>query len=189
MVLAALQETDNLYRVLVLLHVLTVIVGFGSTFVYPVIGNYASKHPGLEGMGISDSSMLAGDRLTLPAIYSAGVLGLILVLVGPYGFDDPWVGISLLLFLAAVVFSHFVHVANLKKMNGLIHELVAMGPSGPSEREAQGPPPEGATGGPPPQVLEMEKRGKDAARNGGILHLIFLVILVMMIFGTRGAFT
>ena len=34
----------------------------------------------------------------------------------------------------------------------------------------------------------MEQRGKAAARNGGILHLVFVVILVLMVFGARGGF-
>jgi hypothetical protein len=34
----------------------------------------------------------------------------------------------------------------------------------------------------------MEQRGKAAARNGGILHLAFVVILVLMVWGARGGF-
>ena len=173
MVVATLNQTDNLYRLLVLLHVLTVIVGFGSTFVYPLLGNFASQHPGLEGKGISNATQFAGNRLTSPAIYAAGAFGLLLVVVGPFGFDESWVSAAMLLYIAAVLFSHFVHQPNLKKMDDLVNELAA------------GPPPQG---GPPPQVVEMAKRGKNAARNEGILHLIFVIILILMIFGPRGAF-
>ncbi len=184
MVLAALTETDNVYRVLVLLHVLTVIVGFGSTFVYPLLGAYGKDHPGLEGKGISNASQFAGHRLTEPAIYSSGVLGVVLVIVGPFQWEDTWVGISLALFLAAMVFSIAVHQPNLRRMDALVNELAAMGP--PPGAEGGGPPP--GAGGPPPQVVELERRGKAAARNGGILHLAFVVILFLMIWGARGAF-
>lgn len=179
MLLASLQQTDNLYRFLVLLHVFAVIVGFGSTFVYPLLGNEAKKHPGLEAKGISNANQLAGQRLTEPAIYAAGALGVVLVFVGPFEWEDPWVGLSLVLYVAALLFSIFVHQPNLKRMDALVNELAAMGPP-----PAGGPP----AGGPPPQVVEMEQRGKAAARNGGVLHLSFVVILVLMVFGARGGF-
>ena len=111
-------------------------------------------------------------------------LGVILVIVGPFEWDDPWVGLSLLIYLAAMFFSLFVHQPNLKAMDGVINELAAMGP--PPGAAGEGPPP--GAGGPPPQVVELERRGKLAARNGGILHLAFAVILILMIFGARGAF-
>ena len=183
MLLASLQQTDNLYRFLVFLHVLTVIVGFGSTFVYPLLGNEAKKHPGLEAKGISNANLLAGQRLTEPAIYAAGALGVVLVLVGPFEWEDPWVGLSLVLYVAALLFSIFVHQPNLKRMDALVNELAAMGPP-PAGATGDGPP----AGGPPPQVVEMEQRGKAAARNGGILHLAFVVILVLMVWGARGGF-
>ena len=73
MVLAVLEPTDNLYRALVLLHILAVIVGFGSTFVYPLLGNYASKHPGLEGKGISNANLEAGDiQMVDPRAFEVG---------------------------------------------------------------------------------------------------------------------
>ena len=192
MLLASLQQTDNLYRFLVLLHVLAVIVGFGSTFVYPLLGNEAKKHPGLEAKGISNANQLAGQRLTEPAIYAAGALGVVLVFVGPFEWEDPWVGLSLVLYVAALLFSIFVHQPNLKRMDALVNELAAMGPppGGAAGGPPAGGPPAGGppAGGPPPQVVEMEQRGKAAARNGGILHLVFVVILVLMVFGARGGF-
>ena len=184
MLLASLQQTDNLYRLLVLLHVLAVIVGFGSTFVYPLLGNEARKHPGLEAKGISNANQVAGQRLTEPAIYAAGALGVALVLVGPFEWEDPWVGLSLAIYVAALFFSIFVHQPNLRRMDALVNELAAMGPP-PGGAPSGGPP----SGGPPPQVVEMGQRGKAAARNGGILHLAFAVILVLMVWGTRGGFT
>lgn len=190
MILASLQQNDTAYMVLVAVHILTVIVGFGSTFVYPLTGNYASKHPGLEGKGISNANQFAGTRLTEPSIYAAGVMGVVLVLVGPFDFSDGWVSAALLLYVAALGFSHFVHLPNLKKMDDLVNELAAMGPppgaagGGEGGGKAGGPPP----GGPPPQALELADRGKAAARNGGILHLTFAVILVLMVWGAHGGF-
>jgi hypothetical protein len=103
------------------------------------------------------------------------------VLVGPFDFSDTWVWLSLALYLAALAFSLLVHLPNIKAMDALVNELAAMGPP-PGAGPIDGPP----AGGPPPQVVEMEQRGKAAARNGGILHLSFAIILVLMVWGARG---
>ena len=188
MLLASLQQTDNLYRFLVFLHVLTVIVGFGSTFVYPLLGNEAKKHPGLEAKGISNANLLAGQRLTEPAIYAAGALGVVLVFVGPFEWEDPWVGLSLVLYVAALLFSLFVHQPNLKRMDALVNE--PPGAVSPAAGPAAGAPPAGepAAEGPPRQVVEMAQRGKAAARTGGILHLALVVVVELLVFAARGGF-
>ncbi len=66
-----------------------------------------------------------------------------------------------------------MHVPNLEAMNKLAAELAGMGP-----------PPAGASG-PPAQAVELETRGKAAARNGGVLHVLFAVVLVLMIWKPR----
>jgi hypothetical protein len=169
-IIAALAADSTGYRLLLLGHLLCVIVGFGSTFVYPFLGNHASKVRGKPAAEISNATLHAGHIVTTPFTLGAGVFGVLLVLTGPYGFDDKFVGIALALYLIAVAFSFGVHLPNLAKMNALANQMADMGP-----------PPAGAQGGPPPQAAEMEKRGKDAARNGGILHLLFAVILVLMV--------
>ena len=87
---------------------------------------------------------------------------------------DSFVG-TLIFFIVEVIFliyfvalgvSHGLHTPNLKAMNRLMAEMAA------------GPPPEG---GPPPQVAELEARGKKAGMYGGILHLLFVAILLDMI--------
>lgn len=170
-VLAALDPASTVYRLLLFAHVLCAIVGFGSTFVYPLIGSHAKKVRGIGAAEISNASLHAGHVLTGPFIIGNGVFGIALALTGPFEFSDRFVGISFGLYLLAIAFSYGVHQPNLKHMNRLANELASMGP-----------PPAGATGGPPPQAAEMEKRGKDAGRNGGILSLIFVVVLLLMIF-------
>ena len=168
--LAALRGDETVYHLLVTAHILTVVVGFGSTFVYPLIGNYASKIRGKEAAAISDASLRAAKVVTTPVIYAAAVFGLILVAVGPYDWDDRFVGAAIVLVVIAVVFSAFVHVPNLHAMNRLSHELAE-----------SGPPPGGASGA-PPQAVELETRSKAAARNGGFLDLMFLALVLLMVF-------
>ena len=49
-----------------------------------------------------------------------------------------------------------------------------------AELNAGGPPPAGAAGA-PPQVAELEERGKRAAMYGGILNVIAVVLVLLMV--------
>ena len=166
----ALAQNAVGYQVLLYAHLLCVVVGFGSTFVYPLLGMQASKLRGKEGAAISDATLFSAERVTTPVIYAAVVFGVTLVAVGPYDFSARFVQAAIGIVAFALLFSGFVHVPNLKAMNALSHELASMGS-----------PPAGASG-PPPQAIEMERRGKAAQRNGGILTLAFLALLCLMVF-------
>ncbi|HVT78840.1 MAG TPA: hypothetical protein VHD87_17495 [Acidimicrobiales bacterium] len=168
--LATLRGDETVYHLLVVGHLLCVIVGFGSTFVYPLLGNQASKFRGKEGAAISDATIFAAERVTTPVIYGAAIFGLILVAVGPYDWSDRFVQAAIPIVIIGILFAGFVHVPNLKAMNKLSNELATMGP-----------PPAGAAG-PPPQAVELEKRAKAAARNGGVVTLIFVALVLLMVF-------
>jgi hypothetical protein len=165
-VLADLTPDTFGYRLLFLLHLTCVVVGFGSSFVYPILGVEGRRRGGAPAQALSQSTLLAAGRLTTPVIYLAGGFGLILAIVSPFDMGSAWIAIGLLVFLAAVLFAGFVHVPNLKAMDRLLGEVVAADP---------------AAGGPPPQAAELDARGKKAAMYGGILHLAFLVLMIDMI--------
>ena len=165
---AELLPNDTGYRLLLLGHLLFVIVGFGSTFVWVFVGPFAQRNPGPVAVGLSDFAVNTGKIVSVYCIWLAGAFGLALGIAAEY-MDQLWLQLALPLYLIAIAFSFFVHVPNLLKMNALGHQLAA------------GPPPGAGGGGPPPQVLEMQARGKAAARNGGILHVLFFVVLILMI--------
>jgi hypothetical protein len=166
--LAELLPNDTGYRLLLLGHLLFVIVGFGSTFVWAFVGPTAQRNPGPGALLLSDFAEGTSKIVSTYCIWAAGAFGLALGIAAEY-MDQLWLQISLPVYLAAVAFSYFVHVPNLARMNALGHQLAA------------GPPPGAASTGPPPQVAEMQARGKAAARNGGILHIAFFVVLILMI--------
>jgi hypothetical protein len=172
-VLAALSADANVYKLLVAAHLLCVIVGFGSTFVYPLLGAQASKRRGKEGAAISDATIFAAERVTTPMIYAAAIFGLILVAAGDsYDWSARFVQAAIPIVIFGVLFAGFVHVPNLKAMNRLSNELAAMGP-----------PPVGAEmTGPPPQAVEMEQRAKRAQMTGAVTTLVFLSLLLLMVF-------
>jgi hypothetical protein len=82
------------------------------------------------------------------------------------------------LYVVMQVFVNVVHLPNIRRMNALIGELAARVPDGPGG-------PDGPDG-PPPQAVELSARGKSAARNTKINHLLLAAILVLMVWGPRG---
>lgn len=178
----ALFRGDFVYDFVLWLHILTAIVGFGSTFVWPFL---AAKAQGLGepkvGYYVSQMAHEGGRILTEPFIYGVGVTGLLLAVFAAgadpavYEFSDLWITLTFIFYLGALGLSLGLHQPNLRAMLKLQEELVSMGPPPQSAGAA-------AAGGPPPQVLELQERGKKAAMYGGLLHLSFVVVLVLMVF-------
>jgi hypothetical protein len=169
MVLADLAFDSFGYRFLYLLHILFIVVGFGSTFVYPALARRARSLTPPEGHAISHASIEVSKGMTNYSIYGAGIVGVVLVSVSEgFKFSQTWITIAFVLFFLGVAISLGLHGPNLRAMDALQEKLLA-GDAKP------------AGGGPPPEVAELEQRGKRAAMIGGILHLIFLLLVIDMI--------
>jgi hypothetical protein len=171
----AVIPSDPLYEFVLWLHILTVIVGFGSTFVWPFLAAKArSLGDPQVGYYTSQMSIEGGKVLTTPFIYGAGATGVLLLVFGAtndpayWEFSDAWISIAFLLYFAGIGISLFLHGPNLKAMLGLQEQMATGGAS--------------SAGGPPPQLAELQERGKKAGMYGGILHLIFVLILLDMVF-------
>jgi hypothetical protein len=166
------QQDDALYGLLLFLHIICAIVGFGAVVLNGVYGAESKKRPGPGGLAIAQANF-AVTKSGEYFIYAVFVFGFLLVLVADedaIGFGDTWVWLSMLIYLAAIAFSHAWQLPNGKKMIALAEEL-----------NSAGPPPEGAQG-PPPQVAQMEETGKKLAMGGAILNIALLLILYLMIF-------
>jgi hypothetical protein len=165
----ALNSGDDVYKLIVFVHILTVVVGFGSAFVWPYLASQARAAGPEMALFASRTSLTGAKILTTMFIYTAGATGLLLLLVNDtWEFSQTWISIAFLLFFVAVGVAAGLHVPNLKAMLGLQEEL------------ADGVPGEGDT--PPPQALELAERGKKAGMYGGILHLLFILLLLDMVF-------
>jgi uncharacterized membrane protein len=169
MVFAKLFENDFGYQLLLLLHLIAVVVGFGSSFVWPALAARARKLEPAQAYAMNSTALGLGKGLTTYPIYAAGLTGIVLVAVSePWGFDQTWISIAFLLFILGVCVSLFLHTPNLKAMNALQERLVSGGGT-PTQ------------GGPPAEVAELQERGKRAGMYGGLLHLIFLLLMIDMI--------
>lgn len=168
---AALGGSETaIYKVLYLLHLMAVIVGFGSSFVWPVLGAQARKlGPGEASLTISRTALQSSKLLTTVAIYLAALFGILLVVFSgeAWKFSQTWISVAFVLFIAGAVLGYLL-AANSKKMVGLQERLVS--------GEAKGGP-----GGPPPEVAELQALGKRSAMFGGLAHLMFLLLMIDMI--------
>lgn len=157
---------SNLYRMVLLVHLLLSIAGFGGVLLNGVYAARAKQRPGPEGLAISEANYSV-SAIAEVLILLVPVSGLALVWAsdGMWALSDLWVWLSIALYAVAFVISRAVLMPGHRRINQLLAELVRT-PS-PS--------------GPPPQVAEVERIGRTMGMAGGSLHLLLVVIVVLMI--------
>ncbi|MGI8791964.1 MAG: DUF2269 family protein [Acidimicrobiales bacterium] len=160
----------GLYNVVYFLHITAVIVGFGTVVLNGLYGMEAKKRQGPGGLAIMEATDRVGETAMM-FIYAVPIFGILLIIVsdGLWAFSQLWVSLSFLFYLAGIGLSHGLLRPNLRKMQGLAKEL-----------DDGGPPPEGASG-PPPQVAEMESRGRTVGIVSTVLNLNLVLLLILMI--------
>lgn len=171
--IAIIGGDSGIYKLLVVLHILSAIVGIGTVMLNGLYAAQAQKRQGPAGRAVSEANF-AVSNVAEKVIYLIPVFGILLVLASEddrIEFGDLWVWLSLLLFAIALAISHSVMIPGHRRINALLAEM------------EQGPPP---TGGPPPQVAQIEALGKRQAAGGATLNLLATVILFLMIWKPLG---
>ena len=162
---------SGIFKVFLVLHVLSAIVGLGGVILNGLYAAQAQKRPGPAGRAISEANY-AVSNVAEKAIYLIPVFGILLIATsnGVFKFGTTFIWLSLLLYFIAIAVSHSVLIPGHKKINGLLLEM------------EQGPPP---AGGPPPQVAQIQALGKKQAVAGTALDLVLTVIIALMIWQPR----
>ncbi|HUP84057.1 MAG TPA: DUF2269 family protein [Acidimicrobiales bacterium] len=162
---------STVYKLVFMLHILAIVIGFGGVMLNGVYGAEARKRKGATGHAVGEANLRV-SRLAVKIILTIPVWGILLVILsdGVWKFDQLWVGLALALFIATMGFATAVQVRNQKRMVALAGELVAAGP-----------PPADASG-PPPQVAEMEDLEKRLGMGGAFLSVMVVVLLFLMVF-------
>jgi uncharacterized membrane protein len=163
----ALGQEGWLYRIVLLLHVIAAIAGFGGVVLNGFYAAQSQARPGPAGRAISEANysvVMVAEKF----IYSVPLLGIAMVLLsdGAFSFGTTWVWLSLLLYVLALTLSHTVMIPSHRRLNQLMLEM-----------ETAAPP----AGGPPPQVAQLEAIGKKLAGTSMVLNLALITILVLMI--------
>jgi len=162
---------SDAYKLVVVLHILCVVVGFGGVLLNGIYGRQAAARRGSEGLAISEANELV-SKIAEYFIIAVFPLGLLLVFIGDnvLDFGETWLWLSMVVYLAALAVSFGLLQPRVRRLIALQRELVS-----------GGPPPAGAAG-PPPQVVELEALGKQVGMLSMVLHLAFVVVLVLMVF-------
>lgn len=147
------------YLLVLTLHILCAIVGFGGVMLNGIWGSTLSKTQG-EAAGVLARTLEKVSKVAEVFIIAVAVLGVIVMLLsdGAHSFSSPWVWISIVLFVAALGLSLGV----LAPTSGKLVTLAEAGNQPGPEREA------------------LEKK---VAAVSGMLHLSLVLILLLMVFG------
>lgn len=150
----------DLYNVVLVLHILAAIIGFGGMFIAGVYGAEAGKLPGREGLVVAETTLKVTSLVPTMAVYSVPILGILLILMSDdtWKFSEAWVSLSLLLYIALVALAVTVQVPNIRRMIALRS---------------------GAEG---VQATEMEARARTAAMVGGVVNVLWVIVLALMVF-------
>ncbi|MFN8036667.1 MAG: hypothetical protein U0V73_12105 [Acidimicrobiia bacterium] len=158
------------YKVLLLLHVLTSIVGFGAVLLNGLYAAQARARKGPAGLAIAEANF-AASKVAQYFIYAVFVLGFALVGAsdGVYKFSQTWVWLSAVVYVASMGVSHGVLTPTVARINALSAEMVAGGP------------PPGGPPGPPPQVAQIEELARKIPPAVAYLDVSLVAILALMI--------
>lgn len=159
----------NGYKVVLVLHILAVMVGFGGIFLNTAYGLQARARQGREGMAISEALYNVSRKWTEYFIYAVPILGIALVMMSDdtIKFSDLWVSASLGIYVVALAVLHALQFPNIKKMNLLMAELAGSG---------------GRASGSTDLVAELERRGKRSAFVGGVFNVLVVAAVCLMVF-------
>ncbi len=156
------------YNLVLLLHILCAIVGFGAVMLNGVYASRARALPPEQALAVNEVNTFVSLRIAEWFIYLVPIWGFGLVGLsdGVIEFSETWVWLSILLYAVALAASLFAMQPRVRRMLVLQREMVAAGPP---------------AGGPPPQAAQLEPLGKQVGAISGILHLSMVVVLALMI--------
>jgi uncharacterized membrane protein len=150
----------DLYNVVLVLHILASIIGFGGMFIAGFYGNESRNLPGREGLAVAQTTLKVTGQIPTVAVCAVPILGILLILMSEdtIKFSEMWVSLSFLLYFVLMGLATGLQVPTIRKMVALRA---------------------GAEGAQSGQVQAM---GKKVATVGAIVNLLWVVILILMVF-------
>ena len=149
---------SGVYNFFLLLHLVSVVVGFGGVLLNGLYGAQAKTRPGPGGLAISEANFFVSTKVAEPALYLAPLFGFALIGLSDsaWEFSQTWITLSLVLYVIGLANARLVLVPTSAKMI----EMMRAGP---------------------PDPVKMEAAGKRLAAAGGFSHLVFVALMVVMI--------
>ncbi|MBV8297292.1 MAG: DUF2269 family protein [Acidimicrobiia bacterium] len=156
--------TSTGYRIVLALHLLAVIVGFGSVLLNGVYASKARRRGGAEGAAIAEANAEISFGVSMWFVYAIIIFGFALVGMSSKAikFSQTWVWLSVALYVVIIGLVHGVHRPNVRRLD----ELMRQGTAGDRE--------------------EMERRERLAATIGGVLIVLVVVVVFLMVLKPGG---
>src|SRR5829696_2609782 len=88
---------SGIYKFLLVLHLIAVVVGFGSVMLNGVYAARAKRAGGREGVAIAEANTFVSDKVAELFIYAVPILGILLIVTSDevWKFDQKWISFSL----------------------------------------------------------------------------------------------
>lgn len=159
------------YKLLLYLHILSAIIGFGGVLLNGLYASRARKRPPAEALAVMEVNTFVSLRVAEIFIYLTGIFGLGLIGVSDdvWEYTDGWILWAIILYVVSLVVSLALLQPKVRQLVALQREMVHTMADG------------GVPAGPPPQAALLEKLGPQIGALSGVLHLSFAVILVLMV--------
>lgn len=178
------------YKILLILHILSVVIGFGGLFFQGVLLRRARRRPAGESLALVDASQAVSFSWAVWFVLVVPFFGIALVAAsrGTWSFQQGWVGSGLLLWvIAAGILTGMLRPNQLR-----IQELLAGLAQGRAMGEGMaggGVPGAGGTGGGAGDgaggagraLAELDQRLARAENLVGALDLILVIVVVLMV--------
>lgn len=90
------------YKIVLLLHILTVVIAFAGGWTSPRYGAYAAKSDDATRTGISGVTAALTAQMHMPALALAGLFGIVLIPLSDdvFEFSQTWISLAFLLWFA-----------------------------------------------------------------------------------------
>lgn len=157
---------SDAYKIVLVLHILGAIVGFGSVFLASFYYQQARARRGSEGIAVIEAYRLVG-RIATYFMVAVLLLGIALVLMSDdaISFGDTWVLLSLIVFILALGMAGALLEPREKRALDLQREIETLGDANASA-----------------QTAELVRLDKQMTIMGTALNVAVVLILVFMVF-------
>ncbi len=104
----------DFYPWLKALHIFFAIVAVGFNISYGIWQARAAREPEHMGYALRGIKFM-DDRIANPSYIGLALVGIVLVLIGPYEFEQLWIAVSIGLYLLLVVIGLFLYTPTLRR--------------------------------------------------------------------------
>lgn len=145
----------DVYPWLKLAHIALAIVAVGTNITYGIWQARAAREPQHQGWTLRGVKFL-DDRVANPSYIGLGIVGVLLVLTGPWEFEQLWVAAAIVLYILMAAVAFFIYSPTLSRQIRVY--------------ETDGP-----------EAAEFASLGSRGRLVGAVLAVIVFVIIALMV--------